>query len=593
MWRIRLTTESRSMPFLSPAVRRLSPAGLVAAVSLLLATGAAHPGSVHGAASAPTHVSEISSPPPADEVYPAGAVADGTTWYIADSGQNRVVTATSKGFSGVLSGSVSGGWKHPKAIAADPDGVRLWVADTDNQRVVEIDTATGGQVKSITSGISSPYGLAADTTRVYVANTYGHDVRAYRKSGALAWSLSSCLGKPLSRVRGVALGSDGRLYATDTDNARILVIDPVSGRCLSAFGSKGKGNGQYNQPWALTSDGHGGLWIADSGNYRAEHVTNSGAFIAATNSSFGSGPNQFAALHCVFMHGSELDVCDTDNHRIESYGVSSSGVPTYRSDTVFASPAPAEFNQPVGVSFAGNGDFYVTDSFNQRVVVCHTPANTCDRTFGSIGGTGGHFRYPRGIQVVGSTVWVADSENQRVEAFTLAGGFVKLYKPLGTTLLRDYSVAIDPSDGSIWVTDTYHDRVVNFAADGTVRRSWGAGTTKPAGIAVDAAGDVFVSDSGGNRVLKCSAAGSCTILAGPGTSTGHVENPNGLTVVGHQLYVADTNNDRVQVFTLTGSFVTQFGQGVLGSPRDAAVDPSGTFAYVTNYKENSISVWRL
>ncbi|MDX6308556.1 MAG: tripartite motif-containing protein 71 [Nocardioidaceae bacterium] len=573
--------------------RRPSPTCLVAAASLLLATGAAYPAAVYRAVTAPTHVSEISSPPPADEVYPAGGVADAATWYIADSGQNRVVTATSKGFSGVLSSAVSGGWKHPKAIAADPDAVHLWVADTDNQRVVEIDTSTGHQVKSITSGISSPYGLVADASRVYVANTYGHDVRAYRKTGTLAWSLASCLGEPLSRVRGVALGSDGRLYATDTDNARILVIDPVNGRCLSAFGAKGKGNGQYNQPWALANDGHGGLWVADSGNYRAEHVTNGGAFIAATNSSFGSGANQFATLHCVFMNGAELDVCDTDNHRIESYGVSPGGVPTYRTDTVFASPAPAEFNQPVGVSFAGNGDLYVTDSFNQRVVVCRTPSNICDRTFGGIGGTGGHFRYPRGIEVVGSTVWVADSENQRVESFTLAGGFLKLYKPTGTTLLRDYSVAIDPSDGSIWVTDTYHDRIVNFAADGTVRRSWGAGTTKPAGIAVDPKGDVFVSDSGGNRVLKCSASGSCTTLAGPGTSAGHVENPNGLTVVGDELYVADSNNNRVQVFSLTGSFVMQFGQGVLGSPRDAAVDPSGTYAYVTNNQKNSISVWRL
>jgi DNA-binding beta-propeller fold protein YncE len=343
----------------------------------------------------------------------------------------------------------------------------------------------------------------------------------------------------------------------------------------------------------LTSDSNGGLWIADSGNYRVQHVTNSGGFIAATNSSSGSGANQYASVHCVFMDAGELNVCDTDNHRIETYSVSPDGIPTYANTTAFASPAPAEFNQPVGVSFGGNGDFYVTDSYNQRIVLCHSPANNCDYTFGGFGGASGLFRYPRGIQVVSNTVWVANSENQRVDAFTLTGGFLRSYKPNGTTLLRDYAVAVDPSDGSLWVADTYHDRIVNYATDGAVQQAWTAGTTKPSGIALDGAGGVYVSDTGGNRVLKCSRAGSCITLAGVGGGAGQVSSPNGLTVVAGELYIADSNNNRVQVLSLSGTFIKQFGQEFLRRPRCAAVDPTGAYAYVTNYLSNSVSVWRL
>jgi tripartite motif-containing protein 71 len=560
--------------------------GCLPAAAMTTAAAAVPP-----ALTSPTHVTEITSPPPLDEVYPAGA-AGGATWYVADSGQSRIVTATSAGFSGVLSGS---GWQHPKALALDPSGNQVWVADTGHQRIAEVSIATGTTLLSIKAGINSPYGVAADTSRVYVANTYGKNVLAFDKQGtSLTWSTSSCGGKAFGRVRGLTTGSDGRIYATDTDNGRIVILDPATGACVGSFGSKGKRPGQYNGPWALTSDGSGGLWIADSGNYRVQHVTNAGQFIAATSSSFGSGPNQYAAVHCVFTSGNVLNVCDTDNHRIETYAVSANGTPTYTGTTAFASPSPAEFNQPVGISFADNGDFYVADSFNQRVVVCHASSNSCDTTIGGFGGAGGYFRYPRGLTVAGGALWVANSENQRVDSFTLTGQFQNMYKPAGTTLYRDYDVAVDPSDGSLWVTDTYHSRVVDYALDGTVLHAWSAGTTKPAGITVDPAGNVFVSDSGNNRLLKCSRSGTCQVLASAGTGPGQVKNPNGLAIVAGNLFVADSGNNRVEVLSAsTGTFISTFGQGFLNSPRDVAVDPSGRFAYVSNFRLNSVSVWGL
>ncbi len=61
------------------------------------------------------------------------------------------------------------------------DADKLWVLDTGNNRVVQMTTGGTTQGGAITE-LNQPYGLAQDDDRLYVANTYDHDVRAYDKS---------------------------------------------------------------------------------------------------------------------------------------------------------------------------------------------------------------------------------------------------------------------------------------------------------------------------------------------------------------------------------------------------------------------------
>src|SRR6202050_4272681 len=75
-----------------------------------------------------------------------------------------------------------------------------------------------------------------------------------------------------------------------------------------------------------------------------------------------------------------------------------------------------------------------------------------------------------------------------------------------STLAGPYGVATD-ARGDVWVTDTGHDRVAEFTASGRLLTMFGSGLDQPEGIATDARGDVWVADTGHDRVVEFSAGG--------------------------------------------------------------------------------------
>ena len=133
----------------------------------------------------------ISEPGGVAPLYPGGGVSDGTNWYVADSGNSRIVRIDAARNVTVVSAT---GWNDPRSIALDPDGIHLWIGDQTgaNHQVVQI-TKTGTVVKQIDgAGLDGPWGLAVDSTGVYVADTY-HDriVKIDPNTDAEIWSTTS------------------------------------------------------------------------------------------------------------------------------------------------------------------------------------------------------------------------------------------------------------------------------------------------------------------------------------------------------------------------------------------------------------------
>jgi len=167
------------------------------------------------------------------------------------------------------------------------------------------------------------------------------------------------------------------------------------------------------------------------------------------------------------------------------------------------------------------------------------------------------------------------------------------------------AVAVD-AEGKIYVADSGNNRVQVFNADGSFLRQWGSlckldtgegcegggqgQFSEPWGIAVGPDGSVYVSDTWNHRIQKFDNQGKFITMWGRFDSTnGELGTPNVFygpraLVVGQDgnLYVMDTGNKRVQVFTPDGTFVAQYGgggvtEGRFDEPVGLAQDAAGNW----------------
>jgi DNA-binding beta-propeller fold protein YncE len=119
-------------------------------------------------------------------------------------------------------------------------------------------------------------------------------------------------------------------------------------------------------------------------------------------------------------------------------------------------------------------------------------------------------------------------------------------------------IYIDNSD-NIYVTD-FNGRVQKFSHQGVFLMKFGGSGSEigqlesPAGIVVNAAGDIYVSDWGNNRIEKFNSQGAYithwgSTFASPGSGPGEFNGPEGLALdAAGNLYVADHGNQRIQIF---------------------------------------------
>lgn len=211
----------------------------------------------------------------------------------------------------------------------------------------------------------------------------------------------------------------------------------------------------------------------------------------------------------------------------------------------------AEFGELVGVVLDGEGNVYVSDDESNTIRKLDIAGNVTtvagDGHAGDLDGMGtsAEFNAPWGIALDGSgNIFVADSRNNRIRKIDATG--------LVTT------VAGNGSPGF---------------RDGSVGRTGSAEFREPLGVAVDANGNLYVADTGNQRIRQISAAAVST-LAGNGVDGGFLDGqaskaefngPFGLAVdsVGN-VFVADAYNNRVRSLSAQGVVNTLAGNGQEG-----------------------------
>jgi len=287
----------------------------------------------------------------------------------------------------------------------------------------------------------------------------------------------------------------------------------------SSAPATGGGNGQLNFPIGVAVDNSGDVYVADTNNNRVQVFT-AGSYAYQWGSSAavsGSGNGQFYYPEDIAMDTKilgDLYVADTDNERIQKFGAYGSYITQWGS----YGTANGDFEIPAGVAVDGSGNVFIADDFNNRIDM-FSSSGIYITQFGSgapVSGSGpGQFREPNGIAVNNlGDFYVADSGNSRIQEITYNGAFVTQWgqgcSGVGY-LCRPTGIAVD-SSGFVYVTDQIENLVQKFTSNGTFVTTIGINAdisgggsgpgqfNTPHGIAVDSSGNVYVADSGNNRI---------------------------------------------------------------------------------------------
>lgn len=309
----------------------------------------------------------------------------------------------------------------------------------------------------------------------------------------------------------VAVDAAGNLYVADYWNDRIQKITPAGVvSTLAGTGNIGSINGigklaSFNGPTGVAVDGSGNVYVADSGNNLIRKITPDGTVST--------------------LAGTVVAV-DTSN-------------------TVTSAPL---FSGPSGVAVDASGNVYVADAGNNRI--CIVSPSGVTRTLAGKGGAGSNngagtaatFDNPTGVAVdVSGNVYVADLLNNIIRKIspagvvsTLAGNGSIGSKDGIDTAARFYfpnSLAVDVS-GNVYVTDDINNLIRKITPDGTVTTLAGSGVSgvqngtgtaasfnDPAGITVDASGNLYVADANNNLIRKITPGGVVSTLAGSVSTT--------------------------------------------------------------------------
>ncbi|MFL6257449.1 MAG: gluconolaconase [Pyrinomonadaceae bacterium] len=180
----------------------------------------------------------------------------------------------------------------------------------------------------------------------------------------------------------------------------------------------------------------------------------------------------------------------------------------------------ARFQDPFGVAVGADGSVYVADAGESNSIRKVTPEGSVSTLVGGAA----VFNTPSGIALDGEgNLYVADTANNRVRKVSKEGvvttlaGEGQLDAPVG--------VAVD-KEGNVYVADTYHDRVLVITKDGQVRPVAGTGRPgyadggaldaalfdTPCAVAVSEAGDIYVADTGNDRLRKITKDGQVSTL---------------------------------------------------------------------------------
>jgi trimeric autotransporter adhesin len=586
---------------------------------------------------------------------------DGILHIVAGNGANA--------FSGDGGQAVNASLSLPLQVAVDSAG-NVYIPDARNGRIRKVTpngviTTVAGNGKSGYSGdggpataasVNQPRCVAVDGAgNLYIADTFNSRIRMVTPAGLI----STVAGNGQSGFSGdngpatsasinepwrIAVDSSGLLYIADTANGRVRKLSPDGTISTIAGGGTGGDGGlatsaSLSDPQGIAFDPAGNILIADGGNIRRISVQGIISTVAKTSiSSLGVAVDPSGTIY--MLPFSQYQVINT-----VPFGTNSvfAGNGLYRSSGNGGPAIQASLYEPWGIAFDRAGNAYFAEFGLNRVRKV-----SIDGTISIVAGTGSSGRAsdgqlatsaplnnPTGVAADSAgNLYIADSVNSRIAIVApnglitnFAGGGQMLGDggPAKAALLgQPHGLAVDAA-GNVYIADGLDNRIRKVTADGVINTIAGNGQqgfsgdggpatsasmSDPQGVAVDSTGNIYIADSGNNRIRKVSG-GTITTVAGNGirgfsgdggpATVSSLNQPFGVAVDSTgNIYIADWGNNRIRkasggtITTIAGNGNFGFaGDGglatkaLLDDPTGLALDPSGNI-YVADDGNNRI-----
>jgi cysteine-rich repeat protein len=496
----------------------------------------------------------------------------------------------------------------PTDVVADGLG-NYFVADTRNHRIRRVDadtsvistvagTGTGGYSgdngPAVNAELDEPVGVALDAHgSLYVVDGRNHCVR--RVDGATG-IISTVAGTgvqgvsaddipattaPLNGPVGLAIGPDGGLFIAESWLHRVRRVDPWTGIITTVMGNGAAGDlgdqgpatqARLNLPGGLATDSHGNLYIADSGNERIRRVdvaTGLASTVGGAVEPEGMGPLGKARLAdpraVVVKDGISLFAGGVSG-TVQATGVYPGQLravtgryPQAIATANLARYQASSFGSVSGIAHdSAAGLLYLTETSAHRVHVVSAadlahPDTWTIAVLANHDGVAGHadgpaatarFRRPGGLFLDGETLLVADAGNHVIRSInlqtravaTLVGipqtlGYHGDGGPAGHALLNQPNAVTRCANGDLFIADTGNNRVRRVGRGGTVSTVLGDGVSassgegsparlfpvdKPLGLACDAFGNLYVTS---RTAVRMAAADDDGVVDGSGPVT--------------------------------------------------------------------------
>ncbi|HOZ53258.1 MAG TPA: hypothetical protein PK142_01110, partial [bacterium] len=452
-----------------------------------------------------------------------------------------------------------------------------------------IDSWGGCSADSGSFNITTKFEAAVDSdNNIYVVDTGNHRIQKFNSSGTYIteWSIITPIDVVVDSFDNVYVASNMPHYITKFDS---------SGNQIVQWQKDIDGN-DFANIYGLAIDSSDNIYVADNNSYIQ--------YLKKFNSSGQPISNIYIDEH---PYGIIIDFLDRIYISSDKNGGSIDrwvfgDFIGYIFDSKIAGENDYVFENPFSVSLGtinhpelGLTDIILVSDIEENNIKIFSINDEVISHIGTMGSYGtsslGRFNMPSDVIFKDPYLYFADAGNHRIQRFNLFTEEMISWGDFGdgpgqfggeSLIGGGYILGMTfDSDGNIYVTDTFNNRVQKFDADGVYITQWEA--SYPFGIAIDQDSNIFTSDPFGNNIIQKFDSGGNLIkeFGGAGSENGQFNLAAGLFIdFNNYLYVADGDNNRIQKFDTDGNFLDKWGEpggdlAQFDQPIDVAVDNDG------------------